>query len=78
MENEVKIFKITGHYIRLHEKKTFIKYYRALKQENAKELALSDLGSYRVRRRTIKIDEIKEIQAEDCPNQYIHSFTELQ
>jgi large subunit ribosomal protein LX len=78
MENEVKIFKITGHYIRLHEKKTFIKYYRALKPENAKELALSDLGSYRVRRRNINIDEVKEIPAEECPNQYINSFNELQ
>ena len=73
---EVKIFKVSGYYVKLHQRLTFNRYIRALKPEHAKEIVLSEITRVRVFRRKVHLDEIKEVSLEECPDLFIHSLME--
>jgi large subunit ribosomal protein LX len=62
----VKIFRIKGEILGKDEPMIFTKEYRALKEEDALELLYSEVGSrHHVRRRMIKIHEVKEISEDE-------------
>ncbi|AEF96828.1 50S ribosomal protein L18Ae [Methanotorris igneus] len=62
----VKIFRIKGEVLGKDEPMVFTKEYRALKEEHALELMYSEIGSkHRVRRRMIKVHEVKEISEDE-------------
>ncbi|MHA1771295.1 MAG: 50S ribosomal protein L18Ae [Candidatus Thorarchaeota archaeon] len=65
-----KVWRITGEYLKLKRKYAFSKELVAVNEERAKERTLSELGSrHRVKRREIRIKDIKEIKPEE-----IHSL----
>ncbi len=78
MADEVKIFRIKGKFQMGNVMQPFTKEIRALKKEHAIEIVMSDLGSkHKVKRRKIKIDEVKEISKEEVQDQFLKSFIEI-
>lgn len=77
MPNEVKIFRISGKYVKKRQYFSFTKYVRALKIEDAMEKVLSEITSIRLFRRKIQITEKKEVKPEDCTDQYVLSLNNL-
>ncbi|MHA1775354.1 MAG: 50S ribosomal protein L18Ae [Promethearchaeota archaeon] len=75
--SEVKIYKITGKYVKKFQKFKFTKYVRALTPENALDKVLGQVTSQKILRRKIKIVENKEIPLEECPDQYIQQLANL-
>ncbi|MHA1818985.1 MAG: 50S ribosomal protein L18Ae [Promethearchaeota archaeon] len=69
--SDVKVFRIEGEYVRNHEKYIFRKEKRAIKQEDALELVLSEISSIGLYRRQIKITNIKELKEEEITNPLI-------
>ncbi len=76
--SEVKIYRIIGEYKKNLMKIRFSKEVRALKPEDALEIALSEVGSnHKVKRKDIKILEIKEIKPEEVKSVLIRSILGL-
>ena len=71
---EIKIFQITGTYIKKFKKYLFRKEVRALKKEDALEKALTQITSIGILRRQIKIQEIKEISPEESQDYLIREL----
>ncbi|MHA1584067.1 MAG: 50S ribosomal protein L18Ae [Promethearchaeota archaeon] len=78
MTDEIKIFKISGNYVKKHQKFNFTKYIRALTAENALDKALSIVTSQKILRRKISITENKPIKLDECPDLYVHELSKLQ
>ncbi len=76
-ESEVKIFKISGSYVKKHQKFNFTKYARALTEENAMEKVYTIVTASNILRRKIKITECKTVKTEECDDIYIRSLAEL-
>ena len=74
--SEIKIYRIIGTYYKNHRKYLFRKEVRALKEEDALEKALSQITSIGIYRRQIKIEEIKEITAEECQDYLIRELSQ--
>lgn len=74
---EIKIYRITGNYVRNHKKYLFRKEIRALTKENALENALCQITSTGIIRRQIKIQEVKEISLEECEDYLIRELSQL-
>jgi ribosomal protein L20A (L18A) len=75
--SQVKIFRITGHYMRLHRKFSFSKDLRAMTKEQALEQVLSTVTAQGFFRRQVKIDEAKEIKPEESKDYVIKYLNEL-
>ncbi|RLG72622.1 MAG: 50S ribosomal protein L18a [Methanobacteriota archaeon] len=66
--SEVRVYRVVGRFYkdrspRVHR---FTKEVRALKEEDAKELVYSDIGSrHKVKRNKIEIERVEEISAEE-------------
>ncbi|MFX1338192.1 MAG: 50S ribosomal protein L18Ae [Promethearchaeota archaeon] len=75
MSSEIKIFRIQGTYFKNHKKYLFRKEVRALKKEDALEKAMSQITSIGLLRRQIKIQEIKEISADECQDYLIRELS---
>ena len=76
--SEVKIFRIIGEYRKNLMKIRFSKEVRALKREDALEIVFSEIGSsHKVKRRNIKILEIKEIKPEEVKSPLIKGLLGL-
>jgi len=78
MDNEVKIFRISGEYIKNHEKFIFHKEKRALKKEHALDGVLSEISSIGIPRRKIKITEIQEINKNETTDPIIIQLLKYQ
>ncbi len=62
----VKVYRLKGDFGQKGEKQKFTMDVRALKPEEAREKAYTDIGSrHKVKRFLIRIDSIKEISPED-------------
>ena len=73
--SDVKIFRITGTYYKKHKKYLFSKEVRALRQEDALEKVLTKITSIGIYRRQIKIQEITEIQPQECTDYLIRELS---
>ena len=76
-KNEVKIYKISGKYVKRHQKFSFTKFVRALKEEDAMEKVLSVVTSTKILRRKITITECITVPKEECDDNYIRSLCEM-
>jgi len=73
-----KTFRIKGEYRAKKKRIPFMKEVRALKEADAIEIILSQLGSkHRVKRKFIKIIEIKPIQPDEITDPIIKDTAEL-
>ena len=77
-ENEIKIYRIIGTYLKKHKKYLFRKEVRALKEKDALEKALSQITSIGILRRQINIQEIKEITPEESQDYLIRELSKEQ
>ncbi|MHA1520986.1 MAG: 50S ribosomal protein L18Ae [Promethearchaeota archaeon] len=77
MGSEVKIYKISGKYMKLHQHFSFTKYCRAMNKEDALENILSIVTSQRILRRKIEITENVEVSAEECPDLFMKELANL-
>ncbi len=70
---EVKVYRIKGWFkTRKNTVHHFVKEVRALKKEHALEIIYSEIGSkHRVKRRLIRIEEIREIKPEEAKDHMI-------
>jgi len=70
MSNGVKVFRVTGYYIKIKKKIPVVFECRATSEENALEKAYSEIGSrHRVKRDRIFIEKdggINEISVEEA------------
>ncbi|MBY9007738.1 MAG: 50S ribosomal protein L18a [Candidatus Lokiarchaeota archaeon] len=73
--SEIKIFRITGTYYKKFKNYLFRKEIRALKEEDAIEKALSQITSIGLYRRQIKIEDVREITAEECEDYLIKELS---
>ncbi len=83
MSVSVKIYRVTGRMLISHDRlPTWQKFsieVRAVKPEDAVEKVLSELGSrHKLRRRHIKIEEIKEISLEEVKSPEIRALAKLE
>ena len=74
--SEIKIFRITGTYIKKYKKYLFTKEVRALREKDALEKALTQITSIGIFRRSINIQEVKEITAEEAQDYLIKELSE--
>ncbi|MHA1744440.1 MAG: 50S ribosomal protein L18Ae [Promethearchaeota archaeon] len=65
-KNEIKIYKISGKYVKRHQKFSFTKYARALNPEDALEKILSNVTSQNLLRRKITITENVVVKPEEA------------
>ena len=77
VKEEIKTYRISGKYIKYHQRFAFTKYTRALNEENALDKILSEITSQKLLRRKIDITEITAIKLEDCPDLYIHQLSKM-
>ncbi|MEJ2249252.1 MAG: 50S ribosomal protein L18Ae [Candidatus Lokiarchaeota archaeon] len=75
-ESEIKIFQIVGTYRKNFKQYLFRKDVRALKEKDAIEKALSQITSIGIFRRQIKINEVKEISAQETEDYLIRELSE--
>lgn len=75
--DEIKIYRISGKFVKYHQYFSFTKYVRALTEENALEKVLCDVTAQKVLRRKIDITEITPISLDDCPDQFIHQMSNI-
>ncbi|MCF2135789.1 MAG: 50S ribosomal protein L18a [Candidatus Thorarchaeota archaeon] len=62
-----KVWRVSGEYFKLKRKFAFSKELVSMNKERARERVLSELGSqHRVKRRDIRIKDIKEIKPEEA------------
>jgi len=81
--SEVKIFRVKGRMLLSHDRfpewRNFTIYVRALKPEHALERVYSELGSrHKLRRRHIKIEEVKEVPLEEVEDLAIIRLSQLE
>lgn len=70
-ESEVKIYKISGKYVKKHQKFSFTKFARALREEDAMEKVYSIVTASKILRRKITITECKVVSIDECDDLYI-------
>jgi ribosomal protein L20A (L18A) len=75
---QVKIYRISGKYQKVHQNFTFTKFVRALNEKQALDSLLSKLTSNRMMRRKINIIEIKEIPISECTDPYTVALSKMQ
>lgn len=80
---EVKIYRVSGKMLIRHDRlPTWQKFsieVRALKPEDAIEKVLSELGSrHKLRRRHIRIEEVREISLEEATNPQVRALAKLE
>jgi ribosomal protein L20A (L18A) len=75
--SEVKIFKISGKFVKKWQNLQFTKYVRAMKEKDALDQVLSVVTSNGILRRKIKITELKEVTKEECKDFYIQGLSNL-
>ncbi len=83
MTVNVKIYRVTGRMLISHDRlPTWQKFsieVRAVKPEDAVEKVLSELGSrHKLRRRHIRIEEVKEISLEEVKTPEIRALAKLE
>ena len=76
MSSEIKIFKITGTYLKNHKKYKFSKEIRALRQEDAVEKMYAMITSIGLYRRQIKIEEVNIITPEESQDYLIRELSQ--
>ncbi len=74
---EVKIFKVSGRYVKKHQKFSFTKFARALKEEDAMEKVYSIVTASKILRRKITITECKEVPVNECDDLYIKALANM-
>lgn len=80
---EVKIYRVSGKMLIRHDRlptwQKFSVEVRALKPEDAIEKVLSELGSrHKLRRRHIRIEEVREISLEEATNPQVRALAKLE
>ncbi|MEM0000745.1 MAG: 50S ribosomal protein L18Ae [Desulfurococcaceae archaeon] len=83
MGGEIKIYRITGRMLVSHDRlptwQKFVQEIRALNEKDALEKVYSLLGSrHKLKRRHIKIIEVKEISPEEASKPYILQILKLE
>ncbi len=76
-ESEVKIYKISGKYVKKHQKFSFTKFARALKEEDAMEKVYSIVTASKILRRKITITECKVVSIDECDDLYIKALANM-
>ena len=76
-EQEIKIYRISGKFVKYHQKFSFTKYARGLTKEHALEKVLCDLTSQKLLRRKVNITNIEPVSLEDCPDLFIRQLSEM-
>ncbi|WP_456368004.1 50S ribosomal protein L18Ae [Thermococcus sp.] len=73
---EVKVYRVRGIFERMGQKQPFTKEYRALKEEDVRELVYSEIGSkHRVPRTKIWIESIEEINPEEAEDPIVRRLS---
>lgn len=80
--NEVKVYRIVGYMLismnGLNEWRKFVKEVRALNPQNAVEIVYSEIGgNHKIKRRNIKIAEVKEISLEEAKSKSIKTLAQM-
>ncbi len=75
--SEIKIFRVTGTYVKNRKKYLFRKEVRALKEENAIEKVLCQITSIGILRRQLKIEKVEEIKPELAEDYLIRELSSL-
>lgn len=81
--SEVKIYRVEGYMLISHDRypvwQKFVKDVRAIKPEHAIEYVYSVMGSrHKVKRKQIKITNVREITADQAKDRYIAMLDELE
>ena len=75
----VKVFRVKGTFIGKREKFPFIKEIRALKEDDAKEIVYSEIGSkHKVKRDHIRIEKIETIDPKEARSPIIRYLSGLE
>lgn len=72
---EIKIFRITGTYIKNRKRYLFRKEVRALNKDAALEKVLCQITSIGILRRQLQIKNIEEIEPQEVENYLIRELT---
>ena len=75
--SEIKIFRVTGTYIKNRKKYLFRKEVRALTEENALEKVLCQITSIGLLRRQLKIQKIEDINPDAAEDYLIRELSSL-
>jgi large subunit ribosomal protein LX len=75
-DSKVKIFKVSGRYIKNRQYFSFNKFVRALKPEHAMEIVISEITSLKIYRRKVQFEPVKEVSLEECPDTFVHALTD--
>ncbi len=78
MAEEIKLYKVSGRFIRMHRKYDFEKLVRAVSEDNAVNKVLDVISSERLKRRKIYVDSVEIMDPEQCEDAYIQSLSEMQ
>ncbi|MEM2143887.1 MAG: 50S ribosomal protein L18Ae [Candidatus Jordarchaeaceae archaeon] len=75
----VKVFRVKGTFIGKREKFMFMKDIRALKEDEAKEIIYSEIGSkHKIKRDHIRIEEIETIDPKEAKDPIIRYLSGLE
>ncbi|MBD3353479.1 MAG: 50S ribosomal protein L18a [Candidatus Lokiarchaeota archaeon] len=77
-KSEVKVFRVSGEYMKNFQKHVFSKEKRALKEEDAVEDVISEITSIGLLRRKVKITEVKELSKKEITDLFIMQLIEDQ
>ena len=75
---KVKVFRVEGEYVKDHQKYVFRKEKRALTEEEALELVLSEITGIGIYRRKIRNIVVKELKKNEIRDPLISQLMEKQ
>ncbi len=78
MTQEIKIYRVSGNYIKVHRKYEFNKLVRSVSEKNAVDKVLDVVSSQRIKRRKIKVTSVEIVPEDECDDVYINALAELQ
>ena len=77
MSQEIKIYRVSGNYVKVHRKYDFNKLVRALSEENALNKVLDVVSSQRIKRRKINVTSVEVVPEDECDDVYINALAEM-
>ena len=77
MSQEIKIYRVSGNYVKVHRKYDFNKLVRALSEENALNKVLDVVSSQRIKRRKINVTSVEIVPEDECDDVYINALAEM-
>ena len=74
ISDEIKTYKVSGNYIRLHRKYTFNKYTRATSEEIAKAKVQDIVCSQRLKKRKVFITNCITVDPNNIPDTFVRDL----